>query len=261
MPPGRPRCFDVDKALDCALDVFWRKGYEGTTLPDLTRAMGINRPSLYAAFGNKEGLFKKAIDRYAEGPGCHVQEALAQPTARRVFEKLLHGTVDLLTDRRNPAWLFHGARGLGVRRLGRSRSPRVGQASSRDRSRLARALQTRRCRRRLASKFQSRDPGRLYRHRRSRNGRTGRRRSIPRRTEACGRDGHPGVADLSRACAYAVALGTSKSSTIRTEEPDSPLHRSLVGRGEPGSEENKGRIGVIGLRERVDGKIGDCAGT
>ncbi len=106
MPPGRPRCFDVDKALDCALDVFWRKGYEGTTLPDLTRAMGINRPSLYAAFGNKEGLFKKAIDRYAEGPGCHVQEALAQPTARRVFEKLLHGTVDLLTDRRNPRGCF-----------------------------------------------------------------------------------------------------------------------------------------------------------
>jgi AcrR family transcriptional regulator len=106
MPPGRPRCFDVDKALDCALDVFWRKGYEGTTLPDLTRAMGINRPSLYAAFGNKEGLFKKAIDRYAEGPGCHVQEALAEPTARRVVERVLRGTVDLLTNRRNPRGCF-----------------------------------------------------------------------------------------------------------------------------------------------------------
>jgi AcrR family transcriptional regulator len=106
MPPGRPRCFDVDKALDRALDVFWRKGYEGTTLPDLTRAMGINRPSLYAAFGNKEALFKKAIDRYAQGPGCHVKEALSEPTARGVIERLLHGTVDLLTNRRNPRGCF-----------------------------------------------------------------------------------------------------------------------------------------------------------
>jgi AcrR family transcriptional regulator len=102
MPPGRPRSFDIDKALDRALEVFWHKGYEGATLPDLTRAMGINRPSLYAAFGNKEALFKKAIDRYAEGPGCHVREALTQPTARLVIERLLHGTVDLVTNRRNP---------------------------------------------------------------------------------------------------------------------------------------------------------------
>jgi AcrR family transcriptional regulator len=106
MPPGRPRCFDVDKALDCALDVFWRKGYEGTTMPDLTRAMGINRPSLYAAFGNKEGLFKKAIDRYAAGPGCHVHEALGEPTARRVVERVLRGTVALLTNRHNPRGCF-----------------------------------------------------------------------------------------------------------------------------------------------------------
>ena len=60
--------FDVDQALDFALKVFWRKGYEGTSLHDLTEAMGINRPSLYAAFGNKEELFRKALDRYAEGP-------------------------------------------------------------------------------------------------------------------------------------------------------------------------------------------------
>jgi AcrR family transcriptional regulator len=106
VPPGRPRCFDVDQALDRALDVFWRKGYEGTTLPDLTRAMGINRPSLYAAFGNKEDLFKKAIDRYAQGPGCHVTVALGEPTARRVIERLLKGTLDLITNRRNPRGCF-----------------------------------------------------------------------------------------------------------------------------------------------------------
>jgi len=102
MPTGRPREFDVDRALDCALRVFWRKGYEGATLPDLTEAMGINRPSLYAAFGSKEGLFRKALDRYAEGPAAYVHEALKEPTARAVAERLLSGTIDLVTDRRNP---------------------------------------------------------------------------------------------------------------------------------------------------------------
>ena len=69
MAIGRPRAFDMNQALDRALDVFWRKGYEGASLCDLTAAMGINPPSLYAAFGNKEGLFRKALDRYGEsGP-------------------------------------------------------------------------------------------------------------------------------------------------------------------------------------------------
>ena len=67
-PAGRPRSFDTGKALDRALDVFWRNGYQGASLSDLTKAMGINRPSLYAAFGDKEKLFLKVLDRYAEGP-------------------------------------------------------------------------------------------------------------------------------------------------------------------------------------------------
>ena len=102
MPRGRPRQFDVEQALDRALKVFWRKGYEGTTLPDLTRAMGINRPSLYAAFGSKEELFGRALDRYAEGPAVYFRRALDEPTARAVAERLLGGTVELLTGRRTP---------------------------------------------------------------------------------------------------------------------------------------------------------------
>jgi len=102
VPKGRPREFDVEKVLDRALKVFWRKGYEGASLSQLTKAMGINRPSLYAAFGNKEALFRKALDRYAEGPAAYVREALDQPTARAVAERLLGGTIDVLTDPRNP---------------------------------------------------------------------------------------------------------------------------------------------------------------
>jgi AcrR family transcriptional regulator len=98
MPVGRPRAFDIDQALDRALQVFWRKGYEGTSLSDLTKAMGINRPSLYAAFGNKEALFRKALDRYAEGPAAYTRKALDEPTARAVVERLLRGVIDLLTD-------------------------------------------------------------------------------------------------------------------------------------------------------------------
>jgi AcrR family transcriptional regulator len=102
VPKGRPREFDADQALDAALKVFWRKGYEGATLPELTRAMGINRPSLYAAFGNKEALFCKVLDRYVAGPSAYVGEALKEPTARAVAERILGGTIDLLTDPRNP---------------------------------------------------------------------------------------------------------------------------------------------------------------
>jgi AcrR family transcriptional regulator len=101
-PTGRPRSFDLDQTLDAAMQVFWRKGYEGASLSDLTRTMGINRPSLYAAFGDKETLFRKALDRYTAGPAAFVAEALKQPTARIVTEQLLRGAADLLTDPHHP---------------------------------------------------------------------------------------------------------------------------------------------------------------
>src|ERR1700736_5166924 len=112
---GRPRSFDTGKALDRAVDVFWRKGYEGASLSDLTKAMGINKPSLYAAFGDKEKLFRKVLDRYSEGPASHSRVALQEPTSRAVVERLLSGTADLLTSPRNPGGclLVQGALACG----------------------------------------------------------------------------------------------------------------------------------------------------
>ena len=105
---GRPREFDPDQALDRALEVFWRKGYEGASIAELTEAMGINRPSLYAAFGNKEELFRKALDRYSQGPAAYTYEALEEPTARAVVGRLLREAADALTDPNSP----HGCLGV-----------------------------------------------------------------------------------------------------------------------------------------------------
>jgi AcrR family transcriptional regulator len=105
MAIGRPREFDIDTALDHALRVFWRLGYEGASMAELTEAMGITKPSLYAAFGNKEELFRKALDRYADGPGVYARVALQKPTARDVAEHILFSAADALTDPENPGCL------------------------------------------------------------------------------------------------------------------------------------------------------------
>ncbi|HJT35417.1 MAG TPA: TetR/AcrR family transcriptional regulator [Pirellulales bacterium] len=102
MARGRPRNFDVDEALDAALALFWRHGYEGTSLSALTDVMGINMPSLYAAFGNKEALFRKALDRYLQQPASYFTTALEEPTARRVTEKLFQGAIDMVMNPRHP---------------------------------------------------------------------------------------------------------------------------------------------------------------
>lgn len=99
---GRPRAFSESGALDAAMHVFWEKGYEGTTLDDLTQAMGINRSSLYATFGDKETLFRKVIARYSTGPMASLWEALQQPSARAVVETLLRTEVNFLADPSHP---------------------------------------------------------------------------------------------------------------------------------------------------------------
>src|SRR5260370_26100270 len=99
---GRPREFDPDEALERALELFWRQGYEGTSLSELTAAMGINRPSLYAAFGNKQSLFQKALDRYAEEHMAFIRTALEESTARRAIETLLRGYVASVTNPSTP---------------------------------------------------------------------------------------------------------------------------------------------------------------
>ena len=102
MPGGRPREFDCETALDRAMDVFWKRGYEAASLPELTAAMGINKPSLYAAFGSKEQLFRKAVERYLGGPAGYVGEAMNQPTARAAIETMLNGSVEMSTDPKHP---------------------------------------------------------------------------------------------------------------------------------------------------------------
>ncbi|MFL9827075.1 TetR/AcrR family transcriptional regulator [Rhodoplanes sp. SY1] len=102
MALGRPRTFDMDEALDRALQVFWRRGYEGASIAELTQAIGIAPPSLYAAFGNKEGLFRKVLERYVAVRTKFWDEALAAPSAREMVARLLHGTADFMTDACNP---------------------------------------------------------------------------------------------------------------------------------------------------------------
>jgi len=100
---GRPRSFDRDEALERAMDVFWRQGYQATSLSDLTAAMGINPPSLYAAFGDKEHLFLAAVERYESlghgSAGCILEEA---PTARDAVELILKETASELTKPSQP---------------------------------------------------------------------------------------------------------------------------------------------------------------
>jgi AcrR family transcriptional regulator len=95
---GRPREFDIDTAIKTATDLFWRKGYEGTSLSDLTGAMRITAPSFYFAFGNKEKLFRTVIEQYYEKQVALLESALREPTVLGVAERFLYGYADIITD-------------------------------------------------------------------------------------------------------------------------------------------------------------------
>lgn len=103
---GRPREFDPDEALSAALQIFWKRGYEGASLADITEAMGIKKPSLYACFGNKEALFHKALDLYERENLRYMQSALEEPTARAVAGTLLRGTLAIQTRTKDPRACF-----------------------------------------------------------------------------------------------------------------------------------------------------------
>lgn len=99
---GRHREFDVAESLDKAMKVFWSKGYEGASISDLTEAMGINSPSLYAAFGSKEGLFTAVLNHYDSSRSGLLTRILAEPTAAKVALSYLCGVVEFATDKHHP---------------------------------------------------------------------------------------------------------------------------------------------------------------
>jgi AcrR family transcriptional regulator len=101
---GRPRNFERAAALRRAMEVFWAKGYDGASLAELTAAMGINSPSLYAAFGSKEALFREAVALYGATEGTEIWTALPdEPTAREAIERFLCASAESFTRPDRPA--------------------------------------------------------------------------------------------------------------------------------------------------------------
>lgn len=97
MAVGRPREFDPDLVEDAAMRLFWERGYDAVSISDVTAATGVNRRSIYAEFGSKEGLFERATARYSAGPGGYLTMALKQPTARGVAEAMVHGAAETVS--------------------------------------------------------------------------------------------------------------------------------------------------------------------
>lgn len=101
---GRPRAFDRAQALEKAMLLFWEKGFQGAAMSELTAAMGINSPSLYAAFGSKEALYREAMALYEDGDGAELGRAIAAaPTAREAIETYLMRSAALFTRPGKPA--------------------------------------------------------------------------------------------------------------------------------------------------------------
>jgi AcrR family transcriptional regulator len=102
MPRGRTRAFDADAALERAVELFARQGYEGTSVAELTKAMGITPPSLYAAYGNKRHLFDLVIERYGEHRRSYMEDVTSQPTARLAAKRFLEGAAEHDTEPGQP---------------------------------------------------------------------------------------------------------------------------------------------------------------
>ncbi|MEB2605873.1 TetR/AcrR family transcriptional regulator [Burkholderia cenocepacia] len=101
---GRPRSFDKEAALDRAMEVFWRLGYEGASMTDLTAAMGIASPSLYAAFGSKEALFRQALEHYRATEGQEIWGGVERAaSAYDAVQNYLMDTARVFTRRSKPA--------------------------------------------------------------------------------------------------------------------------------------------------------------
>jgi AcrR family transcriptional regulator len=113
---GRPIGFDKDAALEAAMLLFWERGYEGTSMADLTQAMGVNPSSIYAAFGDKHALFRLAVKRYLEMRAQYAGKALEEPTLEKVVRALFDNTVAFLTTPGHPArcMTLSGAVGCSV---------------------------------------------------------------------------------------------------------------------------------------------------
>lgn len=99
---GRPPAFSHEDALEKAMHLFWEYGYEGTSMAVLTSALGINKPSIYGAFGSKEELFRKTLKRYLSSASLLAADSIKEPTAYKVAEKLLTKAADILTKKSHP---------------------------------------------------------------------------------------------------------------------------------------------------------------
>ncbi|WP_262705801.1 MULTISPECIES: TetR/AcrR family transcriptional regulator [Streptomyces] len=102
-PAGRPRAFDMEKALEAAMRLFWEQGYEATSMARLREATGLSSASLYSAFDSKQGLFERTVEHYVAGPGSVTDvigdEALSP---REAVARMLHGSIDMQTDAPHP---------------------------------------------------------------------------------------------------------------------------------------------------------------
>jgi AcrR family transcriptional regulator len=112
---GRPREFDTEQCLDAVMRLFWQHGYEGTSMAMICEATGVNVPSLYAAFGNKEALFKATLDRYMRQEASYLPEAMKAPTLREAVDRALQGAMNLAEAHGRPGgcMLVQGALAVG----------------------------------------------------------------------------------------------------------------------------------------------------